>query len=287
MKYLYALVLIFALSPTITYSKDIIKMRPVFYSDGAEKSYKYQLVDLLLRTTQDEYGPYEIHFAENTHSQKRDINQLRSGAINVFISMTSKEREAQMYPIRYPVFKGLYGYRVFLIKDGNQANFTSIQNLDDLKTLVGIQGTHWPDLEILKANGLNIENASQHNNLMLQFGRVDYFPRGLHEPWQELKDRPNMDLSVEQYLLLYYPAPGYIFVDKENTRLASRFEEGFKRIINNGEFDQFFNNHPQIVNVKKQANLTERTLIKLKNPLLSPLTPLEDERLWYRLDDNK
>lgn len=199
--------------------------------------------------------------------------------------MTSHAREAAMQAIRYPVFKGLYGYRVFLIREADQGKFSSINTLEELKALTAIQGIHWPDLDILKANNFNVESTSQHTSLykMLSFGRVDYFPRGIHEPWQELETRPNMGLAVEKSLMLYYPAPGYIFVDKNNTRLANRFTEGFETLLASGEFDQFFNQHPQIVEMKKQANLEKRLIFKLTNPLLPSMTPLEDERLWFKI----
>ena len=270
----------------LSFALDTVNMRPIFYSGDPKTSYKYQLLELLLNRTQAEFGPYRINLTNIIHSQKRDINQLKSGEINVFISMTSKAREDVMQAIRFPVFKGLYGYRVFLIIENEQAKFNKIKDLDGLKQLTGVQGTHWPDLQILQANGLKVESTSHHKSLykMLEFGRVDYFPRGIHEPWKELKDRPNMGLAVEKNLMLYYPAPGYIFVEKTNTRLAKRFETGFKRIIDSGEFDRFFNNHPQIIEMKEQANMQNRTLIKLTNPLLSPLTPLQNDKLWYQVE---
>ena len=288
MKITLLLILSTLLSPVLL-AMDIISMRPIVYSGDPRESYKYQLVDLLLKTTQDKYGPYEIHLTKAVNSQKRDIKEINSGNINIFISMTSKAREEAMMAIPYPVFKGLYGYRVFLIKASEQAKFSKIKTIQQLKKLKAIQGTHWPDLNILKSNGFHVEDTSHHNSLykMLEFGRVDYFPRGIHEPWSELKARPDMGLAVEKNLMLYYPAPGYIFVHKSNTHLAARFKEGFERIISSGEFDRFFNQHPQIVEMKQQANLKNRRLFKLSNPLLSKDTPIHDERLWFQINPNK
>lgn len=268
------------------FAVDTINMRPIFYSGDPTTSYKYQLLELLLERTSAEFGPYQINITNSVHSQKRDINQLKSGEINVFISMTSQAREEAMQAIRFPVFKGLYGYRVFLIKESEQAKFNKIKSLETLKQLTGVQGSHWPDLQILKANGLKVESTSQHKSLykMLEHGRVDYFPRGIHEPWKELKDRPDMNLAVEKSLMLYYPAPGYIFVDKKDTRLANRLRQGFKSIVESGEFNHFFNRHPQIVEMKKNANLDARTIFNLTNPLLTKETPLSDERLWYKVN---
>jgi len=282
---LFCLLFVSLFFAPLCYALDIINMRPIFYSGNPQTSYKYQLIELLLTNTQDKYGPYEIRFTDVINSQKRDINQLKSGKINIFISMTSQAREDAMQAIHYPVFKGLYGYRVFLIRAADQAKFSNTKTVEELKKLIAVQGTHWPDLSILESNGFKVESSSHHESLykMLQFGRVDYFPRGIHEPWQELNDRPEMGLAVENGLMLYYPAPGYIFVDKNNLRLANRFREGFKNIIKSGEFDRFFNRHPQIIEMKRQANIDNRKLFKLNNPLLSPMTPLEDEHLWYRI----
>ena len=282
MKFLLLFSLLF--SPLLP-ALDIIKMRPVLFPADPKQNYKYQLIDLILKTTQEKFGPYQITFANTIHSQKRDITLLNSGAINVFISMTSKEREKRMQAVRYPVLKGLYGYRVFLIRKEDQQRFSNIQSLDELKQLKAIQGAQWPDLTVLKANNLLAEGASRHDSLykMLQYGRVDYFPRRIHEPWVELKNHPNMGLAVEKSIVLYYPAPGYIFVEKGNTHLAERLNEGFEQIIHSGVFDRFFNQHPQIIEMKENANLQIRVIFILANPLLTKETPLNDKRLWYQI----
>jgi hypothetical protein len=277
------------LASSAVYALDIIKIRPINHTIDSKLSYKYQLLELLLKTTEDKYGAYEIHFVNQLNSQQRDIKHLDLDIINVFISMTSKAREETMLPVRIPVFKGLYGYRVFLINKNDQSRFSDIKTLDQLKKLTAVQGTHWPDLNILKSNGLNIESSSQHESLfkMLEYGRVDYFPRGIHEPWRELSDRPELALTVEKNLVLYYPAPGYIFVKKDNLHLSRRLKEGFQNIIESGEFDAFFNHHPQIIEMRKKSNLENRTLFKLNNPSLSPFTPLDDKRLWYQINNDQ
>ena len=281
-----SLCLLFSLSSFLP-AIEVINMRPITYSGDPRESYKYQLIDLLLSHTKEKYGAYEIRFNSQVNSQKREISLLNEGKINVFISMTSRSREVDMLAIRYPVYKGLYGYRVFIIKSSEQKKFSSIRNLEQLKTLLAVQGSHWPDYEILKSNGLNVTGSSSSNSQfqMLQHGHVDYFPRGIHEPWKELTDRPNTGLAIEKNLMLYYPAPGYIFVAKNNIQLARRLREGFKKIIESGEFDHFFNQHPQIVEMKRQADLENRLLFKLSNPLLSPYTPLKDKRLWFNIDN--
>ena len=49
---------------------------------------------------------------------------------------------------------------------------------------------------------------------MLEGGRYDYFPRGVHEPWSEITARPHLPLTVEKHILVKYPMPAYLFVNK-------------------------------------------------------------------------
>ena len=87
---------------------------------------------------------------------------------------------------------------------------------------------------------------------------------------------------VEQHLVIHYPAPGYIFVAKNNTVLAERLERGFRLALQDGSFDQFFVSHPDIANVLALGNLQERLIFQVTNPLLSPETPLDQKDLWYQ-----
>ena len=65
----------------------------------------------------------------------------------------------QQCPIRIPLFKGLFGYRVLLIRKQEQARFDQINTQQDLAKFLGGQGTHWPDTLILQANGLRVTTA--------------------------------------------------------------------------------------------------------------------------------
>jgi hypothetical protein len=51
--------------------------------------------------------------------------------------------------------------------------------------------------------------------------------------------------------------------------------------IEDGSFDRFFYNHPDIKNVLTRADLKNRRIFELKNPVLPKDTPLNDKRLWY------
>lgn len=226
----------------------------------------------------------DIIFSPRDYAQARWINMLQNDKSNFVIwTMTDKEREQQLRPIRIPLFKGLFGYRVLLIREPEQARFDQVKTVADLAKLLGGQGTHWPDTTILQANGLRLTTAETTESLfrMMNAKRFDYFPRGISEAWFELLQRKETNLAVEENILLYYPADIYFFVNKENEALAQRIEKGMEALIDNGKFDQFFYNHPRVSSGLER--LKNRHIIQLKNPYLPEETPVNNPRYWITL----
>jgi hypothetical protein len=247
------------------------------------KEYKYQLLQLILEKTQKTDGPFKIETPKHEITQARDIDLLKQGFFDVVLTMTSKKREQELHPIRIPIYKGLYGYRLAIINQSDQPKFSAIRTLQDFQKLWAGQNEAWPDTQILRANGFNVVGISGYVELfaMLKERRFDFFPRGVHEPWKELADVKIPGLVVETDLVIHYPAPGYIFTAKDNKKLADRLERGFRMALEDGSFDLLFYNHPDIKKVLERANLKNRRLFELKNPLLSEDTPLNDKKLWY------
>lgn len=247
------------------------------------KEYKYQLLQLILGKTQKTDGPFMIETPKHEITQARDIDLLKQGYFDVILTITSKAREQELHPIRIPIYKGMYGYRLAIINQSDQPKFSAIRTLEDFQKLWAGQGEAWPDTQILRANGFNVVGISGYVELfaMLKERRIDFFPRGIHEPWKELADVKIPGLAVETDLVIHYPAAGYIFTAKRNKKLADRLERGFRMALEDGSFDLLFYNHPDIKKVLERANLKNRRLFELTNPLLSEETPLSDRKLWY------
>lgn len=242
------------------------------------------LLVMALESSKADNEEIDIIFSPHDYSQARWINMLQSDKSNFVIwTMTDKEREQQLRPIRIPLFKGLFGYRVLLIRKQEQARFEQVKTVEDLAKFLGGQGTHWPDTLILQANGLRLTTAETTESLfrMINAKRFDYFPRGISEAWFELLQRKNADLTVEENLLLYYPSDIYFFVNKKNEALAQRIEKGMETLIDNGKFDQFFYNHPRVSSGLER--LKNRRIIELKNPYLPAETPVNNPRYWIDL----
>ena len=102
----------------------VIKMRG-FRKDktiDATKEYKYQLLELILNKTTETDGPFRIEVLEEI-VQSRGIEMVNDGEFSLIITMTSQEREEKLLPVRIPVYKGFYGYRVFIINKQDKAKF--------------------------------------------------------------------------------------------------------------------------------------------------------------------
>jgi hypothetical protein len=61
--------------------------------------------------------------------------------------------------------------------------------------------------------------------------------------------------------------------------LAEIIRQGLEKAIADGSADRLFDQH--YGERLRQAHLDERVFIELKNPLLTPGTPLDRPELWY------
>jgi hypothetical protein len=215
--------------------------------------------------------------------QGRALHQLSQGYdVDVVWTMTSKDRERALRPIRIPIDKGLLGWRLFLIDKRQAPAFANIHSLNDLKALYAGQGHDWPDTEILRANGLPVRTSTSYPALfdMLEAKRFDYYPRSVIEIWDEEKDQAAKGLVIEKNVILYYPTAFYFFVKKDNAALARAIERGLNTAIRNGKFEQLFQR--TYGDILHRARVGERTRLKLTNPLLPAATPLGRKELWIQ-----
>ena len=215
-------------------------------------------------------------------NQERNLTLIKQGALDVYWSGASPYREEKLLPIKYPIYKGLLGYRLILIKQQNADLLSKVKELEDLKTFSVGQGSGWPEVKLYLENDFEVHTTTQYPALfeMLEKQRFDIFPRAIIEIWQELDTFSNMNLAIDENILLRYPYAMYFYVNKHNTQLAQQLEIGFNKIIANGEFDHLFEQH--IGAYIKRANLSERLVIDLPNPLFENISAKE-KALYYRL----
>ncbi|HWV13943.1 MAG TPA: hypothetical protein VN030_00840 [Cellvibrio sp.] len=241
------------------------------------------LLKMILNASKAPNETIDFIYSDRRFSQARWFAEVERNNINSVIwTVTTKEREALLRPIRVPIFKGLLGHRIFVIRKEDQPLFSDITNIKDLSTLRAGQGIHWPDTDIMEANGLPVILGAGAENLykMLKVKRFDYFPRGILELMPEDKHLKANEVVPEEDILLSYPSAMYFFVNKRNTELAERLEKGWEIIYKNGEFDRFFFSHPRVVEALAELKKHKRRIIRLENPYLPAETPLERTEYW-------
>jgi hypothetical protein len=245
----------------------------------------HDLLDILqaaLKITVPQFGPYALEPSSLGMNEARYMIELGKGeSINIAWSSTSVTKETDFLPIRIPLRKGLLGYRVALIAKEKQAQIDAARTAEDLKKLMIGQGIGWGDVTLYRSNGFTVTESS-YNDLFPQTtnGRVDLFPRGIGEVFDEFathKER-NPNLAIEKNLLIYYPWPYYFFFNKKDVALKNRIETGLRMMQKDGSFDALFRKHNDFA--IKQANLKGRRIIRIQNDLLPPSTPM-DPALWF------
>lgn len=232
-------------------------------------------------------GDYRIEISEDPITQTRAIERLEADKMDVMWLSSNREAEERLRPIRFPLLKGLLGYRIFIINPERQSRFDRVESFDDLKQLTFGQGAGWPDIKILESNGLEVITTSKYNNLfyMVEGGRFDAFPRGVLEPWTELAAHPELPLAVEENLVLVYKLPFYLFVSPDRPELAEAIHAGLDQALAAGRFDEYFYGTDMINDALTRSNLKNRRPFTLDNPTLTEETPLDRDDYWLTLDD--
>lgn len=268
-------------TPALATSIDVVV--PVKSRVDATQEYPFALLKFVL----DKSGvKYTITLTDvGVTTQARDVFRLKSNqGINLGWFGTSPELERDLIPIRFPIWRGLLGYRVFIINKDKQDAFDHVNTLEDLQRFTGAQGIGWTDIQILEHSGLKQE-ASAYDLIFAKIntGRADYFSRGITEAFREVKARqkefPN--LVVERHVLLVYPFDGFFFTNKENPELARALEDGFRKSYADGSFKKFFYSHPAVKAVLDKANTNGRKRINIPNPLLTPETQAIPDVYWH------
>ena len=247
---------------------------------------KGRLPDLLLNAALERGGKYQITYPYGdieTLPLSTRMNGLKNGELDLFMALSTPEFEQEFIPVYIPIYRGMMGMRLAIIKQENAEIFSQVKTLDDLRQFDAGQGKFWADSNILEYNSIPVVKSLKYKNLfpMLEAERFDYFPRGIQEPWAEVENHEKLNLTIDSHIMLWYTAPFYYFVPRSKPELAEHLTQQLEAMIEDGSFMHLFNNEPYIQNALQQANIEQRTIIKLKNPFLGDNTPTERKELWY------
>lgn len=253
---------------------------PKAFNEGTKDfEYVVKLLELSLSKTGVRYA---VTPTDDIILQHKALNFLKENRqVNVVWSMTDKQRESELLPIRIPIYKGLIGWRVLLMHEDNRARFARLE-ASDLMAKNSVQGMNWPDTKILRANGYSVINATDYSEVFqtMQRGQADFLPRSVIEVSGEMEN-PELtnNLVLEENYVLHYPTATYFFVNKKNKILAKLIQRGLDIAITDGSFDKLFTE--TYTPILEALNVADRVILSLENPLLPEATPLYNTSLWY------
>ncbi|CAH0536270.1 hypothetical protein [Vibrio marisflavi] len=279
---LYSLLVTF--SVTSVAAVDIIHPVP---RDGSDlDKYAIDLISFLAKKSGQEVNvkPYD----RPVDSQSRKVQLIKEGKMTVDWLGADKKVESQLVPIRYPIFRGLLGHRIFITNKTTEAKLGAVQTKAELEKFSMIQGEGWADVGVLKAGGFRVKEVPSFENIfkIVDAGRADLFPRAVIEPYSELAGRPQYkNLLVDDKLMLVYRFPMFLFVSPTaaNKPVVDILNAGFEKAYQDGSFIEFFEKSPLVVKTFEQAKLKQRKVFNIPNPNLSEKTRSIPDKYWLKL----
>lgn len=227
--------------------------------------YYSRLLDLALSKSAPRFGPYEIAYTPVMPINKRLLRQIERGSVDVTWMPYRRDLNYDLVPIKIRLLKNLSDYRVFLIRAEDREKFVAVKTIDDLRKFKGGIGSHWADRHVMEENGLPLVLSMSYFNLfkMLKSGRFDYFSRGVYQVRAELQKHSPAGIALEPHVLLSYENPVYFYVHKNNRQLAERLETGLKIALEDGSFEQLFNEVDNLHWGQKLLQQNDRVVIPL------------------------
>jgi hypothetical protein len=268
-------------------SNDVRILEP---RDKVDPAYGYfiDLTKLVLSKTQHLYPNSKLTFIPHYRmTQARSLRLLNDNNVDLIWAGTSTYREQLYTPIYFPLFRGLLGYRVLLIRKGDKAKFSLMERPKQLKELVACQGAHWPDSDILESNGYKVTRVVHFDAMfkMLAKKRCDYFPRAIFEGEAEQKeivnDFPNITLLDQ--IILHYNFPIYYFVAKNNTKLAQRLMVGLNQSLEDGSLMQLMQTHSVSKHLFPLSQWKEKRFFELSNNDFNTKAKENNPQFWINL----
>lgn len=266
----------------LAYATEVILIPPPESAVDKRNEYSEKLLKLVLKKTEAKYGKAEVGYGP-AMSRDRLLRELERGElVQVADAPARTDFEDRLLPVRFPLRKGLLGYRLLLIDQKDKAKFANIDSVDALKALRGGTGTQWSITRIWDQAGFQTVKENDYESLFrrLGLGQFDYFARGVNEVFDEYETRKGQlpNIVIESSLALYVPLPTYYFVSPSKPVVAARIHEGLEAMLRDGSFEKLFQEY--YGDDIKRANLPGRRILSIDNPTLSPQTPLDRKALW-------
>lgn len=245
--------------------------------------HEVEVLKLALDKTVAEFGPYELRGIPPMNRARTLVALSHNFYPNLILQMSYEDELAEQEKlafIPFPLDRGALSYRICFMRDSLNAAAKSITHLDQLKGYHFGVGIGWADGKILRHNGLQVIESSSVVSLfrMTKAGRIDFFCRGSSEFFYEQQDPNSLGLTGDTHLALYYPLPKFFFAHKDSQAVLNRVQKGLEIAYKDGSFNKLWNKRH--LNTIERAQLKQRNIIELENPLIKHL-PRDYETYLY------
>lgn len=277
--------LLLALWPLLTFSQSQpVRTVESYDLKGTSHQYYIDLLSEILRRTAAEYGPAHVETVPHP-GQGRVIRLLEQDRFfDVMWAGISEQREQNLKVIPIPLLKGGLGWRGMVIREQDREKFRGFTQLTQLKRLIGCQGEHWPDADILEHAGLTVARISSVTAMMemLLLKRCDYLSLSLFEGYVEVAARqPKLaGLVFEDQVILKYPLAMYYFVHRSNLSLADRLTKGLTDMVEEGALLDFMQQHPVTRHVFPLTKYRHARIFELEAPAHTDSPLLQHSDYW-------
>lgn len=211
--------------------------------------------------------------------QRQTAEQLAAGALDIALLPTIGVRTPGLWPLRFPLRRGLLGARLLLARREQLPRLRTLRSLEQLKRqFVFGYGAAWHDLGQLRALGFQLRSYDQYPALFraLADGEIDLLSRGVNEIWGEL-DHPTLvpcNLAVVPGLALSYPLDDYFYVGAARRDWLPRLQAGMQSLWRSGAYQRlFFDSYGRAL---ERAAFPTRRVFEVLGYGVEPGTPLRD-----------
>lgn len=233
--------------------------------------YDTAVLRLALEKTRQEFGDFRLQ-PSPPMNRARAIADARSRAYpNFFVKLSYEDGLAgsELAYARFPIDRGIADYRICFVRSELKAKLAATSTLAELKRYSHGQGIGWADVDILRANGFEVQQVSDYESLfrMVAVGRFDLFCRGVNEILDEYRlhrDIPHLDYDAS--FALVYPLPRFLFTHTANKAALARVSRGLQIAYQDGSLQALW--HRQYQPSIAFAKLKTRRLFRLENPLI-------------------
>ena len=260
-------------------AETVIHYTPVEDASDKRLDYPIAVLSLALGKTEKKYGPYKFKSIPAPVSLARSVHELNLDTYpNYFFPSGEFVQEMSnnnLLPVDFPLDHGLLSYRICFVSPAAKAKVSAAKNVNDLLKFTMGQGTNWPDIPILEANGFRVQQVTNYMGLfkMVMGNRVDLFCRGISELRKEYEEYKSMgNLLYDESFVLVYSMPFTLYFNKKSQPLVDRIEEGLDIAKKDGSLNRLFVTHYR--NDILFAKLPKRKIFRLQSPYGQNLSPI-------------